>query len=63
MRIYCLSAFIGERSLCLQDSSSRNSRAAEEIQCKEETKGKLKKSSKSQTDTVDDNVFILFQGP
>lgn len=54
---------VEDRSLCLQDSSSRNSRATEEIQCKEETKGKLKKSAKSQTDAVDDNVFILFRYP
>lgn len=33
--------FLGAGSLCLQDSSSRNSRATEEIQCTEETKGKL----------------------
>lgn len=54
--------FLGAGSLCLQDSSSRNSRATEEIQCTEETKGKLKKSAKSQTEAFAD-FFILFQCP
>lgn len=38
--VFC-GVFQGERSLCIQDSSSRNSRTIEKIQCKTKTKGKL----------------------